>query len=360
MEALVALSDGTVFSGTAFGAPGESLGQMVFNTSMTGYQEILTDPSYACQIVCMTYPMIGNYGITPKDEESSRPQVRGFIVKECSRIYNNWRAQQSLPDYLQYHSVIGIEGIDTRELTRKVRIHGTMNAILSTEDLDPDSLVKKAKDWEGLDGLDMASQVSCQHAYTVNIDNPSYHVVALDFGIKRNIIECLNKIGCNVTVVPAKTTANDILALNPDGIFLSNGPGDPRPLHYAVSTSKELIGQKPIFGICLGHEILGLAFGAKIIRLKYGHRGANQPIKDRATGQILITSENHGWAIDPRSLPSEVDVTRSNLNDGCVEGLAHKELPVFSIQCHPEASPGPHDSMHLFNHFAELMKQHLG
>ena len=358
MEALVALSDGTVFNGTAFGAPGERLGEMVFNTSMTGYQEVLTDPSYAGQIVSMTYPMIGNYGVTPNDEESSQPQVRGFVVKESSRIYSNWRAKNSLPEYLKKHSVIGIEGIDTRELTRLVRIRGTMNAILSTEDLNPESLVNKAKAWNGLDGLDMAAQVSCGHSYKATVENPSYHVVALDFGIKRNIVNCLNKIGCDVTVVPATTEANEILALKPDGIFLSNGPGDPRPLRYAISTCKNLIGHKPIFGICLGHEIIGLAFGAKIIRLKYGHRGANQPIKDEATGRIFITSENHGWAIDPSSLPSEINITRSNLNDGCVEGLQHKELPVFSIQCHPEASPGPHDSMHLFSHFATLMKQY--
>ncbi len=355
MKALVALSDGTVFHGSAFGAPGESLGEMVFNTSMTGYQEVLTDPSYAGQIVSMTYPMIGNYGVTPNDEESSKPQVRGFIVKECSRIYSSWRAKASLPEYLQNHGIIGIEGIDTRELTRMVRTRGTMNAIVSTEDLNPESLVKKAIAWDGLDGLDMASRVSCEHSYVASVENPSYHVVALDFGIKRNIVNCLNKIGCDVTVVPAKATADEILALKPDGIFLSNGPGDPRPLHQAISTCKNLIGEKPIFGICLGHEILGLALGCKIIRLKYGHRGANQPIKDKATGRIFITSENHGWAIDPRSLPDNINITRVNLNDGCVEGLEHTDLPVFSIQCHPEASPGPHDSMPLFQHFAKLM-----
>jgi carbamoyl-phosphate synthase small subunit len=359
MKALVALADGTVFEGRSFGASGESLGEMVFNTSMTGYQEILTDPSYAGQIVSMTYPMIGNYGVTPADDESSKPHVRGFIVKECCRRPSNWRATSSLPSYLEKHHIIGIEGIDTRELTRRVRIHGVMDAAISTEDLDPESLLATARGWPGLAGVDMARQVSCDEPYVESPPNPRFHVVAFDFGIKRNIVRCLNSVGCKVTIVPATTTAEEALALNPDGFFLSNGPGDPRPLDYAIDTCKKLIGRKPIFGICLGHEILGLAFGAEIFRLKFGHRGANQPIIEHASGRVLITAENHGWGIEADSLPDELEITRRNLNDQCVEGMQHRELPIFSIQCHPEASPGPHDSFHLFEHFTELMEKNV-
>ena len=358
MKALVALADGTVFEGRALGREGEFLGEMVFNTSMTGYQEILTDPSYAGQIVTMTYPLIGNYGVTPEDDESARPQVRGFLMKECCRLPSSWRARQSLPAYLEEHGVLGIEGIDTRELTRRVRIKGVMDAAISTTDLDPDSLVAKACAWPGLTGVDMVAAVSCSAPYVESPEAPRFHVVALDYGIKRSIVRCLVAAGCKVTVVPAKTTADEVLALEPDGVFLSNGPGDPRPLDYAIATCKGLIGQKPIFGICLGHEILGLAFGAEIYRLKFGHRGANQPIKERASDRILITSENHGWGIAADPLPSCLEITRLNLNDNCVEGLHHRELPIFSIQCHPEASPGPHDSFHLFSYFAELMEKH--
>jgi carbamoyl-phosphate synthase small subunit len=358
MKALVALADGTVFEGQSVGATGESVGELVFNTSMTGYQEILTDPSYAGQMVSMTYPLIGNYGVTPEDDESDRPHVRGFLMKECCRRPSNWRATGTLPDYLAEHGVIGVEGIDTRELTRRVRTHGVMDAVISTEDLEAESLVQKARIWEGLEGADMARQVSCQIAYEVAPEQPRFHVVAFDFGIKRNIVRKLVEVGCRVTVVPATTTADDALALAPDGIFLSNGPGDPRPLDYAIETCKALIGTKPIFGICLGHEILGLALGAEIFRLKFGHRGANQPIKEYATERILITSENHGWGIKADTLPDTLEISRRNLNDQCVEGMHHKELPIFSIQCHPEASPGPHDSFHLFDYFAELMEKH--
>ena len=358
MKALVALADGTVFEGRALGSSGECLGEMVFNTSMTGYQEILTDPSYAGQIITMTYPLIGNYGVTPEDDESSKPHVRGFLMKECCRLPSNWRSTQSLPAYLEEHNILGIEGIDTRELTRRVRIKGVMPAAISTEDLDPDSMVAKARAWPGLEGLDMAAEVSCTEPYVDSPDDPRFHVVALDYGIKRNIVRCLVDAGCKVTVVPARTTADEVMALKPDGVFLSNGPGDPRPLYYAIETCKGLIGKKPIFGICLGHEILGLALGAEIYHLKFGHRGANQPIKEYATDRILITSENHGWGIAADSLPDCLEITRRNLNDDCVEGLHHKELPIFSIQCHPEASPGPHDSYHLFGYFTELMEKH--
>lgn len=355
MHAVVALADGTVFQGRSFGANGESCGEMVFNTSMTGYQEILTDPSYAGQMVTMTYPLIGNYGINPEDNESSRPHVRAFIVKESSRIPSNWRSTQSLPDYLREYQIIGIEGIDTRELTRRVRIHGVMNAVVSTDDLDPDSLITKAQSWDGLEGVDLVQEVTCLESFEAGPIDARYHVVAFDFGIKQNIVNKLVDAGCRVTVVPATTTAEEALAYEPDGIFLSNGPGDPRPLKYAIETCKQLIGKRPIFGICLGHEILGIALGATIFRLKFGHRGANQPIKDNTSGRVLITSENHGWGIAEDSLPECLEITRQNLNDGCVEGMHHRELPIFSIQCHPEASPGPHDSFHLFDYFVELM-----
>ena len=357
MKALVALADGTVFTGDSVGARGESLGEMVFNTSMTGYQEILTDPSYAGQMIAMTYPLIGNYGVNPEDEESDRPHVRGFLMKECCRRPSSHRARQSLPEYLEERGVIGVEGIDTRELTRRVRLEGVMNAAISTEDLDPQSLVRKAQAWAGLEGVDLVAEVTCRAPYEAAPADPRFHVVAFDFGIKRNIVRKLVEEGCRVTVVPATTTTAQALALKPDGIFLSNGPGDPRPLHYAIETCRQLVGTRPIFGICLGHEILGLAFGARIFHLKFGHRGANQPIREHATGRILITAENHGWGIAADGLPDCLEVTRLNLNDGCIEGMRHRDLPIFSIQCHPEASPGPHDSFHLFRYFAELMEK---
>jgi carbamoyl-phosphate synthase small subunit len=357
-KALVALADGSVFPGRALGVSGEVVGEMVFNTSMTGYQEILTDPSYAGQIVTMTYPLIGNYGVNPDDEESEGPQVRGFVMKECSRIHSNMRATASLPEYLREHRVLAVQGVDTREITRRVRTHGVMDAVISTEDLDPENLVRKAREWEGLEGADMVAQVTCSQPYQQAPENPQFHVVAYDFGIKRNIIRKLMEAGCRVTVVPATTSADAALALDPDGIFLSNGPGDPRPLEYAIETTRQLIGKLPIFGICLGHEILGLALGAEIYHLKFGHRGANQPIVDYDSNRILITSENHGWGIHAGSVPDCLEITRRNLNDQCVEGMRHRDYPIFSIQCHPEASPGPHDSFHLFAHFVELMEAH--
>jgi len=358
MKALVALADGTVFEGRSVGSAGETLGEMVFNTSMTGYQEILTDPSYAGQIVSMTYPHIGNYGVNPDDEESDRPQVRGFVMKQCCRRPSNHLSTQPLAEYLAEHGIVGVEGIDTRELTRRVRMHGVMNAAMSTQDLDRESLLAKARDWEGLEGVDLVRQVSCDSAYEVAPEAPRFHVVAYDFGIKRNIVRRLVEEGCRVTVVPATTTAEQALALEPDGVFLSNGPGDPRPLHYAIDTARQLAETgMPLFGICLGHEILALAFGADIFHLKFGHRGANQPIMEYDTRRILITAENHGWGVSAEGFPETLEVTRRNLNDECIEGFHHRELPIFSIQCHPEASPGPHDSYHLFRYFTELMEK---
>ena len=359
--ALIALADGTVFRGQCVAGDGEVFGEMVFNTSMTGYQEILTDPSYAGQLVTMTYPHIGNYGVTPDDDESSQPHVRALIMKQCCRRPSNQRAAMGLIEYLEQHGVVGIEGIDTRQLTRHVRTEGAMNSVVSTTESDADALVERARAWEGLEGRDLAQEVTCDETYVVEPEGEARaHVVAFDFGMKRNIVRKIVEAGCRVTVVPATTTAAEAIALQPDGIFLSNGPGDPRPLHYAIDTAKELIATAdlPMFGICLGHEILGLAFGAEIYKLKFGHRGANQPIKEHASDRILITSENHGWGIKGDSLPPMLEITRNNLNDGCVEGFQHRERPIFSIQCHPEASPGPHDSDHLFSYFAELMQRH--
>ncbi|MBT3343113.1 MAG: glutamine-hydrolyzing carbamoyl-phosphate synthase small subunit [Gemmatimonadetes bacterium] len=359
--ALIALADGTTFQGHCVAGSGEVFGEMVFNTSMTGYQEILTDPSYAGQMVTMTYPHIGNYGVTPEDDESSRPHVRAFVMKQCCRRPSNQRATSGLVEYMEEHGVIGVEDIDTRQLVRHVRTEGAMNAAVSTTETDPEALVERARAWEGLEGRDMAGEVTCEETYVVEPESEARaHVVAYDFGIKRSIVRKLVEAGCRVTVVPARTSAQEALAHKPDGIFLSNGPGDPRPLDYAIATTRQLIetADLPMFGICLGHEILGLAFGAEIYKLKFGHRGANQPIKEHASDRILITSENHGWGVKGDSLPDVLEVTRNNLNDGCVEGFQHRQRPIFSIQCHPEASPGPHDSDHLFGYFAELMQRH--
>jgi len=360
--ALIALEDGTVFEGISFGASSEREGEVVFNTSMTGYQEILTDPSYKGQIVTMTYPLIGNYGINREDVESKRIQAEGFIVKEASKIYSNFRGEMSLKEYFKKEKIIGIEGIDTRALTKHIRLAGAMKGVISTrKNLDKKRLVKKAKESEGLIGRDMVKWVTCKSKYKwgKSKKNKKFKVAAMDFGIKFNILRILESLGCNVTVVPAKTPTKEILSLKPDGIFLSNGPGDPAGVPYAVQTIRELLGTKPIFGICLGHQLLGLAFGAKTYKLKFGHRGANHPVKDLKSGRIDITSQNHGFCVDMDSLnKDEIELTHINLNDNTLEGMRHKRVPVYSVQYHPEASPGPHDAGHLFDNFIKLMGKH--
>ena len=369
MKALLALADGTVFEGTSFGAPGEAGGEIVFNTSMTGYQEILTDPSYRGQLVAMTYPEIGNVGINTEDVESARSFVQGFIVKEYWERPSNWRAQQTLAQYLHDQRIPGIQGIDTRALVRHIRTHGAQEAIISTVDLDPKSVVAKAQAWPGLIGRDLVKEVTCDAAYdweesTWSLDR-GYEpqgtsdeqrplVVAYDFGIKRNILRNLVRSGCRVHVVPATTPAAEARALNPDGIFLSNGPGDPDVGPYA-GIVRDLIGKKPIFGICLGHQIMGLALGGRTYKLKFGHHGGNQPVMDLTTRKVEITCQNHGFAVDVDSLKGIARLTHVNLNDHTVEGLAHDELPLFSVQYHPESSPGPRDANYLFERFMKLM-----
>jgi carbamoyl-phosphate synthase small subunit len=367
MQAKLALEDGSVYTGRAFGAAGEKTGEVVFNTSMTGYQEVLTDPSYKGQIVCMTYPLIGNYGTTAEDQESLAVQVEGFVVRELTRVPSNFRSHRDLDTYLRAAGVTGIEGIDTRALVRRIRVRGAMTGILSTGDLDDVSLVARAKAAPGMTGQDLVKEVVPDLAFdwdrgfgpltehVMPAQPPTKRVVAIDYGMKWNILRCLTQSGCQVTVLPGTTTAAEVLALNPDGVFLSNGPGDPGVLGYAVQTVKDLIGKKPIFGICLGHQILAQAFGGKTFKLKFGHRGANQPVLNRSTGQVEITTQNHGFAVDPDSLPPEVEQTHVNLNDNTLEGLRHKSLPIFGVQYHPEAAAGPHDSTYLFEEFRKLM-----
>ena len=369
-KAFLVLEDGTIFQGRGFGAKGEVYGEVVFNTAITGYQEILTDPSYNGQIVVMTYPEIGNYGINPDDMESGRPFVRGFVVKEYWQSPSNWRFREGLGDYLARYGIIGIEGLDTRELTRRIRTQGAQRGVISTDDLDPESLLSKVRQSPPIVGTDLVTEVSCSDPYRWHngsefwrpaYDNKgnaerSFRVVVYDFGVKQNILRRLVDIGCEVWVVPSQTPPHEALSLNPDGIVLSNGPGDPAAVSYAIETVRTLIGKKPIFGICLGHQILGLALRGKTFKLKFGHRGANQPVKDLSTGKISITSQNHGFAVDPDSLGNDVEITHINLNDNTVEGLRHKEYPVFSVQYHPEASPGPHDSSSLFHDFLKMIK----
>jgi carbamoyl-phosphate synthase small subunit len=357
MKALLALEDGKVFCGNTFAGEGEASGEVVFNTSMTGYQEVLTDPSYKGQIVTMTYPLIGNYGINSQDVESSRIQVEGFVVREYEPMPSNWRSEETLADYLNQEGIIGIEGIDTRALTRHIRLAGAMKGVISTNDLNPDSLVKKARASQGLVGRDLVKEVTCHKPYQWPQERGAgLNVVALDCGMKFNIARSLAQRGCNVTVVPAHTSAEEIRAINPDGIVLSNGPGDPEPLTYTVDTIKRLIPDYPMFGICLGHQLLGLAFGGKTYKLKFGHRGANHPVKNLLTGKVEITAQNHGFCVDIDSIRDpEVEITHINLNDQTLEGMRHRTLPILSVQYHPEASPGPHDARYLFDQFIRYM-----
>ena len=386
MKAILALADGRIFEGTSFGAEGEGIGEVVFNTSMTGYQEILTDPSYEGQLVAMTYPEIGNVGVNPEDVESRKPFVNGFIVKNYTAQPSNWRAAQSLHEYMKAHGIVGIQGIDTRSLVRYLRDHGSQEGIISTLTDNVDELIAKAAASPGMVGKDLVREVSCDEAYDWNqgmwqfgggyktrdpaaapkrkrkgtFASPAVFVAAYDYGIKYNILRNLCEVGCRVKVVPATMPAEDVLAMNPDGVFLSNGPGDPDAVPYAKENVRKLIGKKPVFGICLGHQILGLALGGKTYKLKFGHHGGNQPVMDLITRKVEITSQNHGFAVDADSLKGAVEVTHLNLNDNTVEGLAHRELPIFSVQYHPESSPGPHDANYLFKRFTDMMGKHRG
>lgn len=363
MKAILALEDGTIFEGKSFGALGEKSGEVVFNTSMTGYQEILTDPSYKGQIVTMTYPLIGNYGTNEDDIESRKIFLEGFVVHEYSKIFSNWRCKKSLDKYLKENKIIGIEGVDTRVLTRHIRTVGAIKAVISTKDLNPKNLVKKANQSKGLVGQDMVKEVTIKKKYNWN-KKGKYKVLAIDCGIKYNILRKLEEYNCITTVVPAKTDAKTILKLFPDGIFLSNGPGDPEGVPYIYSTVEKLIGKIPIFGICLGHQMLGLALGGKTYKLKFGHHGVNHPVMDLKTGKISITVQNHGFCVKMKQKTKnkyefdgnkDVEITHLNLNDKTCEGLRHKKLPIFSVQFHPEAAAGPHDAQYLFNDFIKLM-----
>ena len=371
MKAVLALADGKIFEGEHFGAENEAEAEIVFNTSMSGYQEIITDPSYCGQMVVMTYPLIGNYGINPEDFESDRPYLSGFIIKELSRVQSNWRSRGNLEDFLKKNNVFGIQGIDTRALTRRIRDKGAQQAVLSTNISDTQNLIEKARKSPGLIGRDLVKNVTCKNAYDwnesewviqngqtqlVKTKNRPFKVLVYDFGVKRNILRKLIRAGCNVKVIPASTTADEALATKPDGIFLSNGPGDPAAVPYAIVNVKNLLGRVPIFGICLGHQILSLALNGSTYKLRFGHHGGNQPVLDTHSGKVEITSQNHGFAVKENSLLKDVDITHLNLNDNTIEGIKHKTFPIFSVQYHPEASPGPHDSDHLFKKFVNLME----
>ncbi|MEG1938560.1 MAG: glutamine-hydrolyzing carbamoyl-phosphate synthase small subunit [Akkermansia sp.] len=376
MKAFLALEDGTIFEGISFGASGTTTGEACFNTSMTGYQEIITDPSYRGQIVAMTYPLIGNYGVNDQDNESEQPQLRGLVIEELAKKYSNWRAQEALETWLERYGIMGIQGIDTRKLTKHLRSQGAMRACISTE-LTSEQAILRAQQSTLMEGSDFVQEVSTPDSYhwtdesrdwvlsnvtSGQVGNYAplppvkYHIVAYDFGIKRNILRCLRREGFDVTVVPAKTSAEEILSMNKDGLFLSNGPGDPAALDAIHVEIKKLLGQIPIFGICLGHQILAHAFGASTYKLKFGHRGGNQPVKDLRTGKVSITSQNHGFAVKDDTLPDDVEVTHVNLNDGTVEGIRHKIFPAFCVQYHPEAAPGPRDATYFFGEFMELIE----
>ncbi|GAB6098789.1 glutamine-hydrolyzing carbamoyl-phosphate synthase small subunit [Halanaerocella petrolearia] len=355
MKAILALEDGRYFIGESFGASGEVTGEIVFNTSMTGYQEVMTDPSYKGQLVTMTYPLIGNYGVNDADEESDDVQVSGFIVRENCEEPNNWKLEGKSEDYLAQQDIIGIKGIDTRAVTKHIREKGAMQAIISTEESDPDALVQRAK--KSKMSANVVEQVTTDEVYTLEAEEINYHLAVLDLGVKQSILDSLVAQGCKVTVLPAHTGADMIKALDIDGLLVSNGPGDPQDVPAVINTVEELIGNLPICGICLGHQVLGLALGGDTYKLKFGHRGSNQPVKDLETGRVYITSQNHGYALKEESLSEELIITHRNLNDDTVEGLKHRHLPIFSVQYHPEAAPGPMDSEYIFKDFLEVMSQ---
>jgi carbamoyl-phosphate synthase small subunit len=379
MQAILALEDGRIFRGLGLGSPGECQGEVVFNTSLTGYQEIATDPSYAGQIVVLTNPQIGNYGTNQADNESAKPYIEGLIVREFSPVSSNWRSEQVTDEYMERYSVPVLAEIDTRALVRHLRKNGVMRGVISTDVSNPDALAAKARALRKMDGTDLARVVSTKAIYTFDSDDSRnqtgdpllssgldavnefrkrLHVVAYDFGIKHNILRMLTREGCRVTVIPAETTAEDVLSLKPDGVFLSNGPGDPEPVDYAVKAIREMMGRVPVFGICLGHQLCGLALGGKTYKLKFGHHGGNHPVRNNSTGKVEITAHNHNFAVDPDSInETEVELTHVDLNDQTLEGLRHKTLPLFSVQYHPEAAPGPHDSHYLFHDFRQMMEE---